>query len=85
MVILRVVISLCLDDCSNKIYTLRFRRYVRHIVANESTHRKGSLYHGVVDPVRRTIRCPLHQTLFDLRTGKKLAGPTCEDLQVKKL
>lgn len=56
-----------------------------NIVANECTHRKGSLYHGVVDPVRRTIRCPLHQTLFDLRTGKKLAGPACEDLQVKKL
>lgn len=56
-----------------------------YVVANECTHRKGLLYHGIIDPVRRTIRCPLHQTLFDLRTGKKLAGPACEDLHVRKL
>src|SRR5262249_52098878 len=35
-----------------------------------------------VEPADATIECPLHQALFDIRTGKALSGPAAEDLGV---
>ncbi len=55
----------------------------RYVIANTCTHRKGGLYYGKVGPLNHTIRCPLHHSLFDLRTGKRLAGPSCSDLTIK--
>ncbi len=46
------------------------------------THEFASLADGFVEPADGTIECPLHQALFDIRTGKVLSGPAAEDLEV---
>lgn len=47
-------------------------------------HRGGRLSHGVVNAERRTIRCPLHHSVFSLETGEQLAGPACGALAVQR-
>lgn len=47
-------------------------------------HRGGRLFHGVVNAERRTIRCPLHHSVFSLETGEQLAGPACGALAVQR-
>jgi anthranilate 1,2-dioxygenase large subunit len=44
------------------------------------THAYATLADGFVEG--DTIECPLHQALFDIRTGKVLAGPATESLKV---
>ena len=44
------------------------------------THAEASLADGFIDG--EAIECPLHQALFDIRTGKALTPPATEDLQV---
>jgi len=46
------------------------------------THEFALLADGFVEPADATIECPLHQALFDIRTGKALSGPAAEDLAV---
>jgi nitrite reductase/ring-hydroxylating ferredoxin subunit len=44
------------------------------------THAEASLADGFIDG--DAIECPLHQALFDIRTGKVLNPPATEDLRV---
>lgn len=45
-------------------------------------HRAGRLDHGHINPVRHTVSCPLHRSVFCLNTGKQLSGPPCGDLEM---
>jgi nitrite reductase/ring-hydroxylating ferredoxin subunit len=44
------------------------------------THDEASLADGFIDG--DVIECPLHQALFDIRTGKVLNPPATKDLRV---
>lgn len=43
------------------------------------THEQQHLEDGLVDG--EVIECPLHQGRFNIRTGKALSAPVCEDLR----
>lgn len=47
---------------------------------NRCTHAGAGLCDGYFDG--RHIECPLHQGLFDARTGKALAAPVSRDLKM---
>lgn len=47
---------------------------------NVCTHAEASLAEGYIDG--DCIECPLHQALFDIRTGKVKSAPATEDLRV---
>lgn len=47
---------------------------------NICTHAYACLTDGYLDGDK--IECPLHQGLFDVRTGEALDGPVDEDLKV---
>jgi nitrite reductase/ring-hydroxylating ferredoxin subunit len=44
------------------------------------THAQASLSEGFIEG--DAIECPLHQAMFDVRTGKALTPPATEDLRV---
>ena len=44
------------------------------------THAEASLADGFIDG--EAIECPLHQALFEIRTGKVLTPPATSDLKV---
>ncbi len=46
------------------------------------THALALLADGFVESGDGTVECPLHQALFDIRTGKALCAPATEDLAV---
>lgn len=46
---------------------------------NICTHAQANLHEGYLDG--DTIECPLHQQIFDVRTGEAVEGPAEEDLQ----
>jgi nitrite reductase/ring-hydroxylating ferredoxin subunit len=56
---------------------------VLYRVPVECTHRGGRLQCGKVDLQRGVIVCPLHFSSFDLRTGRRLGGPACENLDIE--
>ncbi|MFI5010707.1 MAG: Rieske (2Fe-2S) protein [Hyphomicrobiales bacterium] len=45
-------------------------------------HASGSLAEGFVERANGTVECPLHQALFDVRTGKVLSGCAEENLEI---
>jgi nitrite reductase/ring-hydroxylating ferredoxin subunit len=45
-------------------------------------HRGGRLDHGEVNVRRKTIRCPLHRSVFSIVTGDQLGGPPCGRLAI---
>src|SRR5712692_6644926 len=51
-----------------------------HATDGICTHALALLADGFVDG--DTIECPLHQALFDIRTGEVLSGPAPENLKV---
>jgi phenylpropionate dioxygenase-like ring-hydroxylating dioxygenase large terminal subunit len=53
-----------------------------HATSGICTHAFASLADGFVEPADGTVECPLHQALFDIRTGKALCAPATEDLKV---
>ena len=46
------------------------------------THRQGILRCGDLNKVAGRITCPLHHACFDVRTGRRLAGPDCPDREL---
>ena len=50
------------------------------VTSGRCTHGAASLCDGYFDG--RRIECPLHQGLFDCRTGRALAAPALKDLRV---
>lgn len=59
------------------IYNLGGELFATH---NICTHAYACLSDGYLDGDK--IECPLHQGLFDIRTGKAEEGPVDEDLKV---
>jgi nitrite reductase/ring-hydroxylating ferredoxin subunit len=57
---------------------------VRVRVPRFCPHRGGRLDHGELDRVRGRVVCPLHRSVFELKTGAQLAGPPCEPLAVER-
>lgn len=55
------------------------------LVPVECPHRRGLLDHGRVNLAKGTVTCPLHFSTFDLRTGRRLGGPACGDLDVVRV
>jgi phenylpropionate dioxygenase-like ring-hydroxylating dioxygenase large terminal subunit len=53
-----------------------------HATSGICTHEYGLLADGFVDAADGSVECPLHQALFDIRTGKALCAPATEDLKV---
>lgn len=47
------------------------------------THAQASLADGFIDGDR--IECPLHQALFDIRSGKALTAPATKDLATYRI
>ena len=47
---------------------------------NTCTHGQASLAEGFIEG--DCIECPLHQGMFDIRTGKATQAPATEDLRV---
>lgn len=47
-------------------------------------HRAGRLDHGHVNRQRKTLTCPLHHSVFCLRTGAHLSGPDCGPLALQR-
>ena len=59
------------------LYSLAGRIYATH---DTCTHEEASLADGFIEG--DCIECPLHQALFDIRTGKVLTPPATADLKV---
>lgn len=57
----------------------------RFQLPRECPHRGGLLSCGVLNERRGTITCPLHFSVFDVRSGRQLSGPDCPDLPVVAL
>ena len=55
------------------------------LVAAACPHRKGRLAFAHVNPVTLRITCPLHKSTYDLRTGRRISGPTTGDLPVREV
>lgn len=51
-------------------------------ISQRCPHREGRLDHGNVNQKRLTITCPLHHSVFCLKTGRQLAGPECGSITV---
>ncbi len=53
-----------------------------HATSGACTHEFALLADGFVEAADGSIECPLHQALFDIRTGKALCAPATENLKV---
>jgi apoptosis-inducing factor 3 len=53
-----------------------------HATSGVCTHESASLADGFVEAADGSIECPLHQALFDIRTGRVLCAPATENLRV---
>ena len=51
-------------------------------IPSRCTHRQGNLRCGDLNETTGRITCPLHHACFDIRTGRRLAGPDCPDLDI---
>jgi protein arginine N-methyltransferase 1 len=55
----------------------------QHIqVSRVCPHRAGRLDHGHVNYSRQTITCPLHNSIFCLKSGEQLAGPKSGSIDI---
>jgi len=46
-----------------------------YAIADTCTHANGSLSSGRLDPAAKTVECPEHAAIFDLKSGEALAYP----------
>jgi phenylpropionate dioxygenase-like ring-hydroxylating dioxygenase large terminal subunit len=53
-----------------------------HAASGTCTHEFALLADGFVEADDGSIECPLHQAVFDIRTGKALCAPATENLKV---
>lgn len=52
------------------------------LISRLCPHRKGRLDHGNINSKRRTIVCPLHNSVFCLKSGRQLSGPECGPISI---
>jgi nitrite reductase/ring-hydroxylating ferredoxin subunit len=65
-----------IDDIPLALYNVDGEFFATHDIC---THAHACLSDGYLEDGK--IECPLHQGLFDVRTGKALSGPVDEDLR----
>jgi apoptosis-inducing factor 3 len=53
-----------------------------HATSGACTHQFALLSEGFVEAADGSVECPLHQALFDIRSGKALCAPATENLKV---
>jgi 3-phenylpropionate/trans-cinnamate dioxygenase ferredoxin subunit len=53
-----------------------------YAVADECTHAGCSVSEGEVSESEPAVRCPCHESLFDLENGEPLDGPAVDPLAV---
>jgi apoptosis-inducing factor 3 len=53
-----------------------------HATSGACTHEFALLADGFIETADGSVECPLHQALFDIRTGKALCAPATENLKV---
>jgi apoptosis-inducing factor 3 len=53
-----------------------------HATSGACTHQFALLSDGFVEAADGSVECPLHQALFDIRSGKALCAPATENLKV---
>src|SRR5580700_1548410 len=53
-----------------------------HATSGACTHQFALLSDGFVEAADGSVECPLHQALFDIRTGKVMCAPATENLKV---
>ncbi len=56
-----------------------------HATSGICTHEFADLTNGFVEAEDGTVECPLHQALFDVRSGRALCAPATENLKVYKV
>jgi anthranilate 1,2-dioxygenase large subunit len=56
-----------------------------HATSGICTHEFADLANGFVEAEDGTVECPLHQALFDIRTGRVLCAPASENLKVYRV
>ena len=56
-----------------------------HATSGICTHEFADLANGFVEAADGTVECPLHQALFDIRTGHALCAPASECLKIYKV
>lgn len=66
-------------------FTVRLEDGEVYEIATRCPHRDGWLDHGRFDARAGVITCPLHFSTFDVRTGRRLRGPACTDIQVRRI
>ena len=74
------VIEVTVGDLSIALYNVEGAFYATH---NICTHAFARLHKGYLEDCR--IECPLHQGVFDVRTGEPLEGPVSQPLRVFKV
>lgn len=55
-----------------------------HAVDDTCTHAEASLSEGELEPDRCAVECPLHGSVFDLRSGEPLSLPATEAVRVHR-
>jgi nitrite reductase/ring-hydroxylating ferredoxin subunit len=65
-----------IDNIPLALYNVAGEFFATHDIC---THAHACLSDGYLEDGK--IECPLHQGLFDVRTGKALSGPVDEDLR----
>jgi 3-phenylpropionate/trans-cinnamate dioxygenase ferredoxin component len=56
-----------------------------HALDDTCSHAEASLSDGDLDPDACSIECPLHGSMFDLRTGEPLSLPAVEPVAVHRV
>jgi phenylpropionate dioxygenase-like ring-hydroxylating dioxygenase large terminal subunit len=56
-----------------------------HATSGICTHECADLANGFVEAADGTVECPLHQALFDIRSGRALCAPATEGLKVYRV
>ncbi|MFC4351108.1 Rieske (2Fe-2S) protein [Fodinicurvata halophila] len=70
------VIEVKVGETPIALYNIDGEFYATH---NICTHAYACLHEGYVED--ETIECPLHQGIFDIKTGEALEGPVEEPLE----
>lgn len=74
------VIEVKIGETPIALYNIDGEFYATH---NICTHAYACLHEGYVED--ETIECPLHQGIFDIKTGDPLEGPVEEPLETYKV
>ncbi len=66
-------------DCAGTSFAVYHTRSGFYATAGYCTHARVHLADGLLS--NHEIECPMHQGIFDVRSGKALAAPACIDLK----